>query len=171
MLLEETFGDRDDLTADHLHLGTFAQLLAALRSAGTVTPSTEVVAVHLGHHNPAPSDLDQPARRPRRTGRSRRRRGHVRDDRRPATDRRPRLALVLGGARSGKSVRAEQLVAADPRVTYVATGGNRPDDEEWAERVALHRSRRPAGWSTRETEDVAASFDPPSQARPCSSTA
>lgn len=68
-----------------------------------------------------------------------------------------RKVLVLGGARSGKSKHAEQLLARHPKVLYVATGGV-PDgaDPEWAERVRLHRARRPAHWRTVETSDPAA---------------
>ena len=62
--------------------------------------------------------------------------------------------LILGGARSGKSAEAERRLAAVPEVLYVATGGDRPDDPEWADRVAAHRARRPAGWRTLETEDL-----------------
>ncbi|MBC3842040.1 bifunctional adenosylcobinamide kinase/adenosylcobinamide-phosphate guanylyltransferase [Streptacidiphilus sp. 4-A2] len=62
-----------------------------------------------------------------------------------------RRTLVLGGARSGKSVTAERLLADRPDVLYVATGGSRDGDAEWAQRVALHRERRPAAWGTAET--------------------
>jgi adenosylcobinamide kinase/adenosylcobinamide-phosphate guanylyltransferase len=62
--------------------------------------------------------------------------------------------LILGGARSGKSTRAEQLLAAHPDVLYVATGGSRDGDADWAARVALHQRRRPAGWRTAETWDL-----------------
>jgi adenosylcobinamide kinase/adenosylcobinamide-phosphate guanylyltransferase len=64
--------------------------------------------------------------------------------------------LILGGARSGKSAEAERRLAEVPDVLYVATGGARSDDREWAERVAAHRARRPASWRTVETEDVPA---------------
>lgn len=65
-------------------------------------------------------------------------------------------ALVLGGARSGKSSWAESQFRERDRVDYVATSLVPDDDPEWAERVALHRSRRPGGWRTIESLDVAA---------------
>ncbi len=63
--------------------------------------------------------------------------------------------LVLGGARSGKSSYAESRLDGAPAVTYVATALPRPDDADWARRVAAHRDRRPATWRTVETTDVA----------------
>ena len=99
------------------------------------------------------------------------------------TERRPWRVLVLGGARSGKSERAELRLAGEPNVTYVATGSagttrsgetaepggpkgsvgtagtagvaGRGGDLEWAVRVAAHRARRPAWWRTAETTDLA----------------
>ena len=69
----------------------------------------------------------------------------------------PRRVLLIGGARSGKSAAAEARVArvAGPggAVRYVATGAGRPDDAEWAARIAAHRARRPATWETVETAD------------------
>ena len=64
---------------------------------------------------------------------------------------------MLGGARSGKSSFAEQLLAGERTVDYVACGLV-PDgsDPEWTDRVALHRVRRPASWHTIETLDLAA---------------
>jgi adenosylcobinamide kinase/adenosylcobinamide-phosphate guanylyltransferase len=70
----------------------------------------------------------------------------------------PRRVLVIGGARSGKSERAELRVAAEPKVTYVATAPRWRDgagDGDWAARVAAHRARRPAWWRTVETTDLA----------------
>jgi adenosylcobinamide kinase / adenosylcobinamide-phosphate guanylyltransferase len=68
--------------------------------------------------------------------------------------------LVLGGIRSGKSRYAEQALLAEAAVAqpavYVAPGPTGSDDTEWARRIAEHRGRRPAHWSTVETDDVAA---------------
>jgi adenosylcobinamide kinase / adenosylcobinamide-phosphate guanylyltransferase len=70
--------------------------------------------------------------------------------------RRPRRVLVLGGARSGKSVTAERMLAGRDRVDYVACGPAADEtDPAWAERVALHQARRPAHWTTLETLDLA----------------
>ena len=68
----------------------------------------------------------------------------------------PFRVLILGGARSGKSLTAERLLAGRDRVDYVATGPL-PDegDPEWADRVRLHQARRPAHWTTLETLDLA----------------
>lgn len=157
VLLEETFGDTSDHGTGHLDLTTFPLEVARLREVGAITPTTDVIAVHLSHHNPP--DLDRvlslwgarvvddlttvtsgsAARRPR-----------------PATVRRQ---LLLGGARSGKSHVAERRLLAEPTVTYVATGGTRDDDLEWAARVAVHRARRPSGWQTVETLEVARVLD------------
>ena len=63
--------------------------------------------------------------------------------------------LVLGGARSGKSIHAEALVMPATTVDYVATSAVDPEDAEWVERIALHQARRPAHWRTIETADVA----------------
>lgn len=69
-----------------------------------------------------------------------------------------RSTLITGGVRSGKSSHAESLLHDELSVTYVAPG-TVPDpvaDPDWAERVAQHRRRRPANWTTVETTDVAA---------------
>ncbi|WP_329563557.1 bifunctional adenosylcobinamide kinase/adenosylcobinamide-phosphate guanylyltransferase [Kitasatospora sp. NBC_01266] len=62
--------------------------------------------------------------------------------------------LILGGARSGKSTRAEWLLRERTDVLYVATGGRRADDPDWQQRVALHRGRRPTSWRTAETVEL-----------------
>jgi adenosylcobinamide kinase/adenosylcobinamide-phosphate guanylyltransferase len=66
--------------------------------------------------------------------------------------------LVLGGIRSGKSRWAEEAIATSlppgRPVRYLAPAVARGPDQAWADRVARHRDRRPAHWSTVETDDV-----------------
>ena len=57
--------------------------------------------------------------------------------------------LILGGARSGKSLLAEKRAAESGlRVLYLATAEAR--DGEMARRIAHHRERRPAEWACAE---------------------
>ncbi|MBJ7903331.1 bifunctional adenosylcobinamide kinase/adenosylcobinamide-phosphate guanylyltransferase [Streptomyces sp. DSM 110735] len=126
--------------------------LARLRAAGAVGPTTDVVAVHLDHDVPQGAEV---ARRLAAAGAR-----AVPDGTTLAVGAYeevpdvPRRTLVLGGARSGKSVEAERRLEAFPDVLYVATGGTRGGDSEWARRVALHRERRPGSWRTTETTDL-----------------
>ncbi|CAL9544442.1 hypothetical protein SUDANB6_04328 [Streptomyces sp. enrichment culture] len=126
--------------------------LAKLRAVGSVGPTTDVVAVHLDHDVPPGPEL---------------RRRLAAAGARAVPDGAtlvvgayedvpdvPRRTLVLGGARSGKSVEAERRLEAFPDVLYVATGGTRGGDTEWAARVAAHRERRPGSWRTAETCDL-----------------
>lgn len=66
--------------------------------------------------------------------------------------------LVLGGIRSGKSRWAEEAIAeaAGPGVPvrYIATATS-DGDPDWSQRIAAHRDRRPEGWTTVESGDVA----------------
>ncbi len=126
--------------------------LARLRAAGAVGPATDVVAVHLDHDVPPGAES---VRRLAAAGARAVPDGatltvgvyeNVPDV--------PRRTLVLGGARSGKSVEAERRLEAFPDVLYVATGGTRGGDSEWASRVAAHRERRPGSWRTTETCDL-----------------
>ncbi|MCT2593273.1 bifunctional adenosylcobinamide kinase/adenosylcobinamide-phosphate guanylyltransferase [Streptomyces sp. N2-109] len=123
--------------------------LARLRSGGAAGPDTDVLAVHLDHDVPPGAELRRRVAaagarsEPDGTTLSV---GAYRETPAP-----PRRTLVLGGARSGKSVEAERRLAAFPGVEYAATGGTRGDDAEWADRVARHQERRPASWRTSET--------------------
>ena len=68
------------------------------------------------------------------------------------------VSLVLGGARSGKSRFAENLLEAyaGQRI-YLATA--EPGDEEMRARIADHRQRRGEGWRTVEAPlDVASAI-------------
>ena len=61
-----------------------------------------------------------------------------------------RIILVTGGARSGKSSYAEQLVSLmGERIIYLATA--RALDQEMEDRIAKHRQQRPSTWQTIET--------------------
>ena len=67
----------------------------------------------------------------------------------PSSTALPRLTLVLGGARSGKSRYAESEIARMGRGgIYIATAT--VEDEEMRARVAEHRARRGAEWHTIE---------------------
>lgn len=57
VLLEETFGDLVGHGTGHLDLRTFPRQLGRLRAVGAVTAATDVLAVHLGHHNPPSAAL------------------------------------------------------------------------------------------------------------------
>ncbi len=61
----------------------------------------------------------------------------------------PRLIVILGGARSGKSAFAERLAARSERsVAFIATAT--AGDDEMRERIARHRASRPKEWHTLE---------------------
>ncbi|MGW7579060.1 bifunctional adenosylcobinamide kinase/adenosylcobinamide-phosphate guanylyltransferase [Streptomyces sp. NPDC054765] len=126
--------------------------LARLRAGGAVDAATDVVAVHIGHGVPPGPELH---RRLAAAGARAVADGStlVVGEFHAVPDL-PRRTLVLGGARSGKSVEAERRLAAFPDVVYVATGGRRDGDEDWAQRVSLHRERRPSSWRTVETCDL-----------------
>jgi adenosylcobinamide kinase/adenosylcobinamide-phosphate guanylyltransferase len=68
-----------------------------------------------------------------------------------------KIVLFTGGARSGKSTRAEQYAAGlGQRVTYIATA--EAGDDEMRARIAQHQRRRPANWLTLERPLAAAAL-------------
>jgi adenosylcobinamide kinase/adenosylcobinamide-phosphate guanylyltransferase len=139
ILIEETFGDHVDHGTGHLDLATLPVMLERLSRIGARTEGTRVIAVHLGHHNPPEAELRS---RLDELGVSLVDDGTVLGV--------ARRELILGGARSGKSREAERRARMFSDVTYVATAAARPGDDEWAARVAAHRSSRPAHWRTVE---------------------
>jgi adenosylcobinamide kinase/adenosylcobinamide-phosphate guanylyltransferase len=136
----------------HLDLRSWPLQVAALRRNGAVTGGTELLAVHLGHANPPPAELDRVlaawgarapvdgevvggglgARPGARAPEPRAGRGALGQ---------VRLRRAAAGGRTG--------------VVYVATAPSRDDDPDWQERVQAHIGRRPGSWSTVETGDVA----------------
>lgn len=65
------------------------------------------------------------------------------------SERNSHITLVLGGARSGKSRKAESLVMAlPPPWIYIATA--QAFDDEMRERLKAHRGRRDDRWTTVE---------------------
>jgi adenosylcobinamide kinase/adenosylcobinamide-phosphate guanylyltransferase len=144
--------------------------LGRLRAEGVVTPATVVAALFADHRVRSERELARRGRiwrvvlpRDGDTFSVPAPPGKVTADGEPH----PFRVLVLGGARSGKSEEAEMRVAAEPEVTYMATGptpgeaagrdGERAGaDAEWAARIAAHRARRPSWWQTVESTDLAA---------------
>jgi len=63
-----------------------------------------------------------------------------------------KLALILGGARSGKSRFAQQLATTlgGDRVLFVATA--KASDLEMARRIQIHQDSRPAAWDLLEIQ-------------------
>ena len=58
VLMEQTFGDLLEHGTAHLDLASVPDQLDRLREVGAVTAGTDVVAVHLSHHNPPAAELD-----------------------------------------------------------------------------------------------------------------
>ncbi len=71
------------------------------------------------------------------------------------------LTVLLGGARSGKSLLAEQMaLASTGPVAFVATSPQIDGDDDLAARVARHRAERPTRWTTIEEDlDLAGAIE------------
>lgn len=137
----------------------FAERLRRLRSAGALSASADVVACGLSHDHRSPAELSRVlgawGSRVVEDG------TELGADLGAGTLRRSTgRTVVIGGARSGKSREAELLLVDQDEVQYVATSYPAATDDsagadpEWAERVRVHRERRPAHWSTLETVDL-----------------
>lgn len=61
-----------------------------------------------------------------------------------------KITFVIGGARSGKSNHAAELVKSGKfkRIAFIATG--QALDDEMKQRIAHHKKTRPVGWRTFE---------------------
>ncbi len=146
VLIDESFGDKTDHGTGHFDLDSLPVTLHAARECAATSDHTRVIAVHLSHHNPPTDEL-----RARLHGMG----AELMDDLAVIDTAASRSRhLITGGARSGKSSHAERLADRHPKVVYVATGGERPNDLEWAQRIAAHRERRPSHWTTIETADL-----------------
>ena len=64
------------------------------------------------------------------------------------------IVFITGGTKSGKSEFAEHLAKEVKKLSYVALSENNIDDEEWQEKINLHRKRRPKDWKLIETTDL-----------------
>lgn len=63
------------------------------------------------------------------------------------------VTLILGGARSGKSRRAEVIAKAlSDQPVYLATAPMIDGDEEWQARIEQHRQDRGHGWQVIEEQ-------------------
>lgn len=63
------------------------------------------------------------------------------------------VTFILGGARSGKSKRAEAIaLSRHAQPLYLATAPHISDDPEWQARIAHHRLSRATQWRTLEEE-------------------
>ncbi len=63
------------------------------------------------------------------------------------------VTLILGGARSGKSQRAEAIaLSLNNNPIYIATAPLIDNDHEWMERIQCHRNQRDPHWQLVEEE-------------------
>ena len=65
-----------------------------------------------------------------------------------------KIVFITGGTKSGKSEFAEYLASNRKNITYIALSEKRDNDENWQQRISLHRKRRPINWKLIETTDL-----------------
>ena len=140
----------------HLDLATFPVELARLRAVGAVDDATDVVAVHLGHHNPPGTSSPRGSARGARaccpTSPRSLDAGDVAAPRAPSRD-----AAWSSAARARASrARPSARWLAEPHVHLRRHRGRPATATPSGPRASrLHRERRPAAWTTVETLDVA----------------
>ena len=64
------------------------------------------------------------------------------------------IIFITGGTKSGKSEFAEYLAKQEKKLSYIALSKNNIDDEDWQEKINIHRKRRPKDWKVIETTDL-----------------
>ena len=64
------------------------------------------------------------------------------------------VIFITGGTKSGKSEFAEHLAKEVKELSYVALSENNIHDNEWQEKINLHKKRRPKQWKLIETTDL-----------------
>ena len=63
------------------------------------------------------------------------------------------ITIISGPKKGGKSLWAEKLLRKQTDVIYIATGTISEEDENWNERIKLHRKRRNKEWKTIESNE------------------
>ena len=66
----------------------------------------------------------------------------------------PKIIFITGGTKSGKSEFAEYLAKNYLNLTYIALSEMREKDQNWQEKISIHRNRRPKEWKIIETTDL-----------------
>ena len=68
------------------------------------------------------------------------------------------ITLITGAIKSGKSEFAEKKALVYNKLTYIALSESRPEDENWQNKIKLHKERRPLNWEVFENDDLLYAF-------------
>ena len=68
------------------------------------------------------------------------------------------ITLITGAIKSGKSEFAEKKALVHNKLTYIALSESRPEDENWQNKIKLHKARRPSNWEVYEIDDLLYAF-------------